>query len=173
MYTGKNRPSLYLFIFASTTLKFDTLCLQLRVQASTSVWMNMWSILWQSTNIHTPMMSCHLSVWLYIASLLNIIVINVQCIKGITFCCRVQVKFWSYSLFRTNILYLLILGLTLLCGQRLFAVTGKCPSSFTAIRWSNVTYHTCTRYLWPGACITQSKWGGSCLLCLNASHPRL
>ena len=156
MYIGKNLHLLKAFSFLLLLLWNWTHCVY--------SWEHRHPPLWERTcgvcsgNLHSLIPQwCH---------------VNVQCIKGNTFCCHVQVKFWSYSLFCTNILYLLILVLTLLCGQRPFAITGSIPRLFTAIRWSDVTYHTCTRHLSPGTCIiTQSKWGVSCSLCLNASHP--
>ena len=52
-------------------------------------------------------------------------------------------------------------------ARMIFAVTGGVLHLFTAIKWSDVTCHACTKYLWPGEyIITQWNWGDSCLVCL-------
>ena len=88
------------------------------------------------------MLSC--TLWTYF---------NVQCIRVLS--CN---KIYEVFSILHQYFYILIRGSTLLCRRRPFAVTGSVPHLFTAIRWSDATCHTCTRYLWLGACIiTQYK----------------
>ena len=56
-----------------------------------------------------------------------------------------------------------------ICGQRPFAVTGSVPCLFTAIKWSDATYHTHTRY-GHASLHSKNEETAQWLLCLNASY---